>query len=327
VLQAVGLGLIQYGGDLANPRLAYPANAPGEFFVDRRCIDCDNCRSLAPQIFVQRLPIDDGDDGYAYVQRQPVNAAERRQAIAALAVCPVQCIGSRVGVRRAQATASFPMLLEEPVYFLGQTSQKSYGGKAYVALLPFANVLFDAPRWDRHLRAWLEARGGVDFIFLSHRDDVADAPRYADYFGADVFIGDADADAYRGPRRHALTARRPVGFGEYLAARPVAGLSPSPELNRLLLLPTPGHTAGHYCFRLDERFLFTGDHVAVNRCTGRLYAFRYHCWHDWHELLASVRLLQDYPCEWLLPAHGRYGRFPWSEMRAMLAAVAVDGAA
>lgn len=65
-MQAVGLGLILYGGDLANPRLAYPDNAPGEFFVDRRCIDCDNCRSLAPQIFVQRLPTDDGDDGYAY---------------------------------------------------------------------------------------------------------------------------------------------------------------------------------------------------------------------------------------------------------------------
>jgi glyoxylase-like metal-dependent hydrolase (beta-lactamase superfamily II)/ferredoxin len=311
---------------LANPRLAFPDNAPGEFFVDRRCIDCDNCRSVAPDIFVQKAPTD-GDDGYAYVQRQPRSAMERRQAIAALAVCPVQCIGSRVGVRRLAAAESFPMLLEEPVYFLGQTSHKSYGGKSYVTLLPFGNVLFDAPRWDRHLRHWLEQHGGVDFIFLSHRDDVADAPRYADHFGAHVFIGEADADAYRGPQRHALITRSPVGFGDYLADRPVAGVMATPGMNRLQLFPTPGHTAGHYCFRLDDRFLFTGDHVAVNRRTGRLYAFRYHCWYDWHQLLVSVRLLQEYPCEWVLPAHGRYGRFSWPEMRAMLAAVAEHGAA
>jgi glyoxylase-like metal-dependent hydrolase (beta-lactamase superfamily II)/ferredoxin len=311
---------------LANRRLAYPENAPGEFFVDRRCIDCDNCRSLAPTTFVQKAPTD-GGEGYSYVGRQPRNAAERRQAIAALAVCPVQCIGSRVGVRRAEAAASFPMLLEEPVYFLGQSSHKSFGGKAYVALLPFGNVLFDTPRWDRHLCAWLEGRGGVDFIFLTHRDDVADAPRYAEHFGAHVFIGKTDADAYRGPRGHSIIANEPVGLGDYLAKRPVAGVPSSPAMNRLQLLPTPGHTAGHYSFRLDGRFLFSGDHVAVNRRTGRLYAFRYHCWYDWQELLASVRLLQGYPCEWLLPAHGRYGRFPWPEMRAMLAAVAANGVA
>jgi glyoxylase-like metal-dependent hydrolase (beta-lactamase superfamily II)/ferredoxin len=311
---------------MANPRLAFAENAPGEFYVDRRCIDCDNCRSLAPEVFVQRPPTVE-DDGYAYVVRQPASAAERCQAIAAVAVCPVQCIGSRVGVPRAEAAESFPMLLEEPVYFLGQTSHKSFGGKSYVALLPFANVLFDAPRWDRHLRAWLEEHGGVSCIFLSHRDDVADAPRYADHFGAHVFIGAADADAYRGPRRHALRTSTPIGFGDLLANQRIAGLASHPELNRLQLLPTPGHTAGHYCFCLDERFLFAGDHLAVSRLTGRPYAFRRHCWYDWQRLLASVRLLQDYPFEWLLPAHGRYGRFPWPELRPMLATVAVHGAA
>jgi glyoxylase-like metal-dependent hydrolase (beta-lactamase superfamily II)/ferredoxin len=308
-------------------RLAFPENAPGEFYVDRRCIDCDNCRSLAPQVFVQKPPTADAD-GYAYVRRQPASAEQRRLAIAALAVCPVQCIGSRVGVRRAAAAASFPMVLEAPVAFLGQASEKSYGGKAYVATLPFGNVLFDAPRWDRHLRTWLAERGGVAWIFLSHRDDVADAPRYADHFGAHVLIGAADADAYRGSHCRPLAVEGPIGFGDYLVDHPIAGVTASrAEMNRLQLLPTPGHTAGHFCFRLDERFLFAGDHVAVNRLTGRPYAFRRHCWYDWERLQSSVRLLLDYPCEWLLPAHGRYGRFPWSELRPMLAAVAEHGAA
>lgn len=311
---------------MANPRLAFPDNAPGEFFVDRRCIDCDNCRSLAPELFAQRPPTG-ADDGYAYVRRQPGSVRERQQAIAALAVCPVQCIGSHVGVRRAVAAASFPMRLEAPVAFLGQTSAKSYGGKAYVATLPFGNVVFDAPRWDRHLRVWLEAHGGIACIFLTHRDDVADAPRYADHFGAQVFIGAADAGAYRGPRCHPLVVPGPVGLGDYLVDHPIVELAASrAELNRLLLLPAPGHTEGSFCFRLDGRFLFTGDHIAVNRLTGRPYAFRRHCWYDWERLRESVHLLLDYPFEWLLPAHGRYGRFAWSELRPMLGAVAAHGA-
>lgn len=311
---------------MANQRLAFAENAAGEFYVDRRCIDCDNCRSLAPEIFVQKPPVE-GDDGYAYVARQPANPEERARAIAALTVCPVSCIGSRTGVRLRQAATAFPLLLEEPVYFLGQASKKSFGGKSYFAALPFGNVMFDAPRWDRHLRAWMAEHGGLDLIFLSHRDDVADAHRYAARFGARVFIGEADGDAYKGEGRHLLTATEPIGFADYLAVHPVGGIIPAPEMNRLQIIPTPGHTGGHFCFRLDNRFLFSGDHVAMNRLTGRLYAFRRHCWHDWNELLESVRLLRDHPFEWVMPAHGRYGRFPWPEMKAMLDEVARTGAA
>jgi len=295
----------------------------GEFFVDSRCIDCDNCRSLAPDVFVQRPPTA-GEDGYSYVARQPATAAERKQAIAAVAVCPVACIGSREGVRPQTAAAAFPLHLEGPVSFLGQTSKKSFGGKAYVADLGATRVMVDAPRWDRHLVAWFEAHGGLDLILLTHRDDVADAGRYADHFGATVCIGAADRDVYDGPGRHPLHPAAPIPLGSLLGGG--AGTAP-PAWDRIRVLPTPGHTAGSLCYLLDDRYLFSGDHIAFSRLTGRPYAFRNYCWHDWEQLLASTRLLLDYPFEWILPAHGRYGHLEWEAMRPLIAEVARSGAA
>ncbi|MGZ5426499.1 MAG: 4Fe-4S domain-containing protein, partial [Thermoanaerobaculia bacterium] len=28
-----------------------PENAPGDFYVDRTCIDCATCRQMAPEVF------------------------------------------------------------------------------------------------------------------------------------------------------------------------------------------------------------------------------------------------------------------------------------
>ncbi len=308
---------------MANERRAYPENVDGEFFVDSRCIDCDNCRSLAPEVFVQRPPAA-GQDGYSFVARQPETAAEREQAIAALAVCPVACIGSRAGVRPKAAAEAFPLHLEGPVHFLGQSSKKSFGGKAYVADLGDRRVMVDAPRWDRHLVAWFEERGGLDLILLTHRDDVADAPRYAERFGVDVCIGAADADAYDGPGRHPLHPTAPAPLGSLLDG--TAGVAPT-AWDRVRVLPTPGHTEGSICYLLDDRYLFTGDHIAFSRLTGRPYCFDRHCWYDWGALLTSVRLLLDHPFEWILPAHGRYGHLKWAQMRPMIAEAARSGAA
>jgi hypothetical protein len=44
--------------------------------------------------------------------------------------------------------------------------------------------MVDAPRFTTHLVDNIEAMGGLDYIFLTHRDDVADAEKYAAHFGA-----------------------------------------------------------------------------------------------------------------------------------------------
>lgn len=65
----------------------WPDNAQGRYFVDRECIDCDLCRTTAPDNFER------SELGYSYVSRQPSTSQEERDCAEALAGCPVEAIG------------------------------------------------------------------------------------------------------------------------------------------------------------------------------------------------------------------------------------------
>lgn len=63
-------------------------NAPGKYYVDSNCIDCDLCRETAPEIFARNE-----DEGFSYVVRQPQNDEEIELCNEALEGCPVEAIG------------------------------------------------------------------------------------------------------------------------------------------------------------------------------------------------------------------------------------------
>ena len=65
-----------------------PGSAPGRFYVDTQCIDCDVCRDTAPDFF----PRND-DAGYSYVYQQPESPADVELCYEALQSCPVDAIG------------------------------------------------------------------------------------------------------------------------------------------------------------------------------------------------------------------------------------------
>jgi ferredoxin len=60
---------------MADPKHKVPENAPGPYYVDDTCIDCDLCRSLAPHIFVR-----DDVNAYTYVHHQPATPGVMAQA-------------------------------------------------------------------------------------------------------------------------------------------------------------------------------------------------------------------------------------------------------
>lgn len=66
----------------------HPLTAPGPFYTDNSCIDCDLCRETAPDFFRR-----DDDSGQSHVWRQPVTADELRLARAAMEGCPTETIG------------------------------------------------------------------------------------------------------------------------------------------------------------------------------------------------------------------------------------------
>ncbi len=62
-------------------------NAAGKYYVDSSCIDCDQCRVLAPDLFGRH------EDGYSFVQRQPATAEELATMDEAIAGCATASIG------------------------------------------------------------------------------------------------------------------------------------------------------------------------------------------------------------------------------------------
>jgi glyoxylase-like metal-dependent hydrolase (beta-lactamase superfamily II)/ferredoxin len=265
---------------MADPTRRLAENVPGEFFVDSTCIDCDTCRQLAPAVFAEGAE-------YAYVHQQPQSEADRRYALQALLSCPTGSIGSQGENQAKLVLDDFPLVIEAPVYYCGFTSPRSFGGSSYFVVHPDGNWLIDAPKYQPRLVRKLEAMGGIDHIFLTHEDDVADAAKYAAHFGAKRII-----------------------HREELSAQPDAetvldGVEPQTLARDFVAIPTPGHTVGHLVLLFRNRFLFTGDHLYFNRDQQQLSAFRSHCWYSWNEQAKSMSRLLAYRFAWILPGHGQ----------------------
>ncbi len=63
----------------------------------------------------------------------------------------------------------FPLVIEEPVYYCGYNSPKSYGGNSYFIRRAEGNWLIDSPNFVTPLVQRLEALGRIAHIFLTHR--------------------------------------------------------------------------------------------------------------------------------------------------------------
>jgi glyoxylase-like metal-dependent hydrolase (beta-lactamase superfamily II)/ferredoxin len=281
---------------MADISRALPANVPGDWFVDATCIDCDTCRQLAPRIFGEA-------DGYSFVQAQP--AANERAALHALVSCPTGSIGTRGHNAVKTVMVDFPLLIENDVYYCGFTSPKSYGGSSYFVRHPKGNWLVDSPKFLPQLVRKFEALGGIGTIFLTHRDDVADAAKYARQFGAQRII-----------HRQELSAQPD-------AERIIDGFDAVEIEPEFVVIPTPGHTAGHCVLLYQNRhrkngYLFTGDHLAWDRHEQHLTAFRDYCWDSWPKQKQSLARLLDFSFEWVLPGHGERVHLPAIEMHQQL---------
>jgi glyoxylase-like metal-dependent hydrolase (beta-lactamase superfamily II)/ferredoxin len=270
-------------------------NAPGEFYVDRTCIDCDTCTRIAPAVFAE------GDD-HSYVFRQPEGETETRRALMALVACPTASIGTVSHVDAGPGVAAFPEPLAENIFFLGFTSRDSFGAWSYLIRRPEGNVLVDSPRAAAPLLDRIEKLGGARVLFLTHRDDVADHDALRRRFGCERILHADDVTAETRSIERQLAGEEPVRLAD-----------------DLLAIPTPGHTAGHAVLLHREEALFTGDHLAWSPERRRLIAFHDACWYSWSRQMASMERLLDHRFESIFPGHGAGWRAPSAaSMRAEL---------
>jgi glyoxylase-like metal-dependent hydrolase (beta-lactamase superfamily II)/ferredoxin len=271
------------------------SNVPGDFFVDNTCIDCDQCREIAPEVF--------GDgEGHASVLRQPDTLALGARTLQALVTCPVGAIGTMERHNLSSAVGSFPEPIGENVYFCGFASPDSFGASSYLIVRKEGNVLVDSPRFASRLVNRMEELGGVRWMFLSHVDDIADHARFQKHFGCDRII-------------HQREVRSSIAAIEWK----LEGDEAHPIGPDLEAIPTPGHTRGHTVLLYRSQYLFTGDHLWWSRERQQLSASRRYCWYSWEKQTESMKRLLDYRFEWVLPGHGQRHHATALEMRARLA--------
>jgi glyoxylase-like metal-dependent hydrolase (beta-lactamase superfamily II)/ferredoxin len=257
-------------------------NVAGDFYVDSTCIDCDTCRWMTPEVFHR-------DHEQSAVFHQPVSDEERLRALQALLACPTASIGTVDKPEDIQAAQqSFPIPVTENIYHCGYHAENSFGAASYLILRPEGNVLVDSPRFAPPLVKRLEELGGIRYLYLTHRDDVADHQKFHDRFGCDRILHEDE-----------LTA------GTRSIEIPISGSAPIQLEPDLTIIPVPGHTKGHTVLLYDQRVLFSGDHLAWSEEQQHLIAFRRACWYSWPIQLQSMKTLLDYSFEWVLPGHGR----------------------
>ncbi|MET7569532.1 MBL fold metallo-hydrolase [Streptomyces sp. NPDC005492] len=262
--------------------------------VDERCTNCDVARQLAPGLIGEV-------DGRSVVLRQPRGQAEVRQMNAAAHACPPRSIRPPTG-RLEPAQDPFPMALDDTVYLCGHNSPHTAGANSYLLRRPDGTaIMVDTPRWSPSLAARYESLSPVTDVLLTHRDHVAHGRRYADHFGAQLWIHEGDLDAAPD------------------ADRVLRGTDPTRIAEGVVAFPLPGHTQGSVLFLADERYCFSGDSFYWSRGTGDIEVAESVTWYSITELAASLaRTVDRLRFEWLLPGHGDRRQLPADDMAQRL---------
>ncbi|MFJ9895035.1 4Fe-4S domain-containing protein [Streptomyces sp. NPDC091280] len=280
--------------------------------IDSRCTNCDAARQLAPGLVGEA-------QGRSVLLRQPQDPYETAQLYAAAYACPTRSVrppGGRLGElpgrrpdgRPDERRDPFPMALDDTgtVLLCGHNSRHTAGANSYLLRRPDGTTMMvDTPRWSPALADRHEAFGPVTDVLLTHRDHAAHGRRYADRFGARLWIHEGDLDAAPD------------------ADRVLRGDGPAEVGAGVLAVPFPGHTRGSVLYVADEQYCFTGDSFYWSRTTADIEVVDSVTWYSIRELAASLARTADrLRFEWVLPGHGDRHRFPHDEMSHRLRALA-----
>ncbi|MFF5705585.1 MBL fold metallo-hydrolase [Streptomyces sp. NPDC012794] len=269
-----------------------------DWYVDDRCFNCDVARQLAPGLIGEA-------GGKSHVLRPPRDEAETRRLHAAVFACPTRSIRSPSG-QPDRRLDPFPMALDEGVLLCGHNSQRTAGANSYLLLRPSGTVMMiDTPRWSRGLAERYAESGQVTDVLLTHRDHAAHGRRYADHFGARLWIHEGDLDAAPDADQ-VIRGLEPREIGEGVTAHPL-----------------PGHTRGSVLYLADDRYCFSGDSFYWSRTTGDLEVAESVTWYSIEALATSLaRTAGRIRFEWVLPGHGDRRRLSADEMSLRLSDLA-----
>lgn len=184
------------------------------------------------------------------------------------------------------STAKPPRLVFDTVYAF-PPNRDIAGGTAYLIQEAGGNVLVDCPAWDEPTRSFLQAQGGVRWLFLTHRGAIGKVKPIQQETGCEIVI--QEQEAYLLPQMEVTTFQQE--FRLSLAS---------------LAIWTPGHSPGSACLYHDRYggILFTGRHLLPNQ-QGIPVPLRIAKTFHWPRQLRSIAALQNRftpdTLQWLCP--------------------------
>lgn len=263
---------------MANLKHSRAENIPGNFFVDNTCIDCGTCYWIAPETFHEA-------GGQSAVYHQPQTNLEA--SYRALFSCPTNSIGvEHKDEVFKNVLDNFPYEMAPGIYHTGFHAENSFGAASFFIKNESGNILIDSPRYLKKLSDRIIDLGGVKYQLLTHKDDVADTDQYFNDFKSERYIHQDDSNSRTKLYEHFFEGDKDIQL--------------TPDL---LVIPVPGHTKGSVCFLYQEKYLFTGDHLAFSTKLDHLYAFKGACWYDFKIQIKSMEKLLNYDFEYVLPGH------------------------
>lgn len=152
-------------------------------------------------------------------------------------------------------------------------NRDTFGGTAYLIVRNEGNILIDCPAWTDTYQQFLQSIGGVQWLFITHREAIGKAPAIQKYFDCHLLI--QEQEAYLLPKLPLTTFRQ-----EYT-------LTPTTQV-----IWTPGHSPGSSCLYDDSigGVLFSGRHLLPN-AHGKPIPLRTPKTFHWRRQINSVELL------------------------------------
>ncbi|MGO9480450.1 MAG: MBL fold metallo-hydrolase [Candidatus Kryptoniota bacterium] len=168
-----------------------------------------------------------------------------------------------------------------PDIFAFAPNPDSFGGVSYLIKGERHNFMVDVPEYGEQNIRFIENRC-PEFIFLTHRDDVADAELFRQHFGAALIIQESEKYAVRNPD---ITFSNAYGIGG------------------VMIIHTPGHSPGSSTlYHPGARVMFTGDHITADR--GKPVAEDFSWTYDYNLQIKNVHKLLRFDFEYILAGHG-----------------------
>jgi glyoxylase-like metal-dependent hydrolase (beta-lactamase superfamily II) len=152
-------------------------------------------------------------------------------------------------------------------------NRDTLGATAYFIVENDANLLIDCPAWNDSNEKFLRERGGVTWLFLTHRGSIGKAKEISQALGCQVLIQEQEA--------YLLPGLEVTSFTKELTLT-----------SNAKVIWTPGHSPGSSClyYEGDGGVLFSGRHLLPNP-QGELMPLRGSKTFHWQRQINSIQLL------------------------------------